>query len=112
MPDHLHWVIYPSPEDFERFAAEEKAKKGKVRRCAGSSAHLEIMEDYKRHTSFVVNKLRGTTGAQVWQDGFRDDALRTLEIIRRVVRYVVFNPVKARLVAKPEDYPYLAWDAV
>ena len=24
MPDHMHWVIYPSPEDFERFARTER----------------------------------------------------------------------------------------
>jgi REP element-mobilizing transposase RayT len=29
MPDHMHWVIYPSPEDFKRFAREEQAKSGK-----------------------------------------------------------------------------------
>jgi hypothetical protein len=29
MPDHVHWVIYPSPQDFERFAREEKEKGGK-----------------------------------------------------------------------------------
>ena len=29
MPDHIHWVIYPSPQDFERFAREEKEKGGK-----------------------------------------------------------------------------------
>lgn len=111
MPDHLHWVIYPSSEDFERFAAEERAKKGKYAAAPQRFYLSKIMEDYKRHTSFVVNKLRGTTGAQVWQDGFRDDGLRTPEIIRRAVRYVVFNPVKAKLMTRPEDYPYLAWDA-
>src|SRR5512139_2107318 len=26
MPDHLHWVMHPSPEDFERFTHEEQAK--------------------------------------------------------------------------------------
>jgi REP element-mobilizing transposase RayT len=29
MPDHVHWVIYPSPEDFKRFVREERQKNGK-----------------------------------------------------------------------------------
>jgi putative transposase len=69
------------------------------------------MEDYKRHTSFVVNQVAGLKGRQVWQDGFRDDGLHTPQAIKAVVRYVVLNPVKVGLVKRPEDYPYLAWAA-
>ena len=29
MPDHIHWVITPSPEDFNCFAGEEPARSGK-----------------------------------------------------------------------------------
>jgi REP element-mobilizing transposase RayT len=111
MPDHIHWVIYPSPQDFERFAREEKEKGGKYADAPERFYLSKIMEDYKRHTSFVVNGLRGTREAQIWQDGFRDDGLRTPLAIRVAVHYVVMNPVKAGLVETPEDHPYLAWDA-
>jgi REP element-mobilizing transposase RayT len=111
MPDHLHWIICPSPADFERFAREEREKKGKYADAPERFYLSKIMEDYKRHTSFVVNQLAATRGAQVWQDGFRDDGLRTPEAIKAAVRYVGLNPIKAGLVKRPEDYPYLAWAA-
>lgn len=53
MPDHRHWVIYPSPEDFERFARAEREKDGNAQRAAAPERFYlsKIMEDYKRHTS-------------------------------------------------------------
>ena len=111
MPDHVHWVIYPSPEDFERFARQERKRNGKYAGAPERFYLSKIMEDFKRHTSFEVNRLQDIRGAKVWQDGFRDDGLRTPDAIRAAVRYVVMNPVEAGLVEDPEDYPYLAWDA-
>lgn len=110
MPNHVHWVIYPSPEDFRRFVREEQARSGKYSGHPERFYLSKIMEDYKRHVGFTINEYRGSRRVRVWQDGFRDDGLRTLAVIRKVVRYVVFNPVRAGLVAKPEVYPYLAWD--
>ncbi len=49
----------------------------------------KIMEDDKRQTSHVINELRDTPYAQVWQEGFRDDALRTPDAIRGAVQYVI-----------------------
>ncbi|MEW5958017.1 MAG: hypothetical protein AB1801_09860 [Chloroflexota bacterium] len=111
MPDHLHWVICPSAEDFERFAHNEREKHGKYAAAPERFYLSKILEDYRRHTGFVVNRLQGTGGAQMWQAGFRDDGLRTPTAIRAPVRYVVLNPVKAGLVTRPKDYPYVAWDA-
>ena len=110
MPDHIHWVIYPSPEDFKRFACEEQAKSGKYAEDPERFYLSKIIEDYKRHVSFAVNRSQKTEGAKLWQDGFRDDGLRTPEAIRKAVKYVIYNPVRAGLTAWPEVYPYLAWD--
>ena len=93
MPDHIHWVICPSPKDYERFAREERERGGKYADAPERYYLSKIVEDYKRHTSFVVNGLRGLRGVRVWQDAFRDDGLRTPEAIRAAVRYVVMNPV-------------------
>jgi putative transposase len=110
MPDHVHWLIYPSSQDYERFAREEQDRGGKYADASARFYLSKIVEDYKQHASFMVNKLRGMREAQVWQDGFRDDGLRTPDVIRAAVRYVVMNPVHAGLVEAVEDYPYLAWD--
>ena len=108
MPDHIHWVIYPLPQDFERFSREQQERDGKYAGAPDRFYLSKIMEDYKRHTSFVVNGLRATRGVQVWQDGFRDDELRTPDAIRAAVQYVVNNPVEAGLVDNAADYAYLA----
>ncbi len=113
MPDHIHWIMCPSPEDFERFAREEQAK-GKRSKYGHAPERFylsKIMEDYKRHTAHLINELRDAQYAEVWQEGFRDDGLRIPDAIRGAVQYVILNPVKAGLVEQPKDYPYLAWNA-
>jgi REP element-mobilizing transposase RayT len=113
MPDHLHWIMHLSPEDYERFTQEEQAK-GKRSKYGHAPERFylsKIMEDYKRHTAHLINELRDAPYADVWQEGFRDDALRIPDAIRGAVQYVILNPVKAGLVEHAEDYPYLAWNA-
>jgi hypothetical protein len=41
-----------------------------------------------------------------WQDGFHDHKFRTPESEARKWEYVCFNPVRYRLVQRPEDWPY------
>ena len=48
--------------------------------------------------------------ARIWAPGYHDHALRRLEDLLPAARYLVMNPVRAGLVAKPGDYPF--WDAV
>ena len=113
MPDHLHWIIHPSPDDFERFVRDECNKGSRSRYAHAPERYYlsKILEYYKRHTAYTVNAHRDARGAQVWQDGFRDDALRTPQAIHAAIRYVALNPVKAQLADRPEDYPYAAWNA-
>jgi REP element-mobilizing transposase RayT len=113
MPDQMHWVMHPSPEDFERFKQEEQAK-GKRSKYGHAPERFylsKIMEDYKRHTAHLINEMRDAPYAEVWQEGFRDDALRTPDAIRGAVQYVILNPVKSGLIARSEDYPYLSRNA-
>lgn len=110
-PDHVHWVIHPSPDDFERFARKAREKGGKYAHDPDRFYLSKIIENYKRHTRFEINRLRETRGHKVWQDGYRDDGLRTASAIRSAVQYVILNPVKEGLVETYEEYPYLSWDA-
>jgi REP element-mobilizing transposase RayT len=99
MYDHLHWVIHPSIDDFERFMCEEQRKGSRSKYTAERERFYlsKIMEDYKRHIAHVVNAHRDTHGAKVWRDGFRDDGLRTSQAVRAVIKYVVLNPLKSRI---------------
>lgn len=80
MPDHLHWLM-----------------------ALGAGRNL----------SKVVGAIKSITahqiGCVVWQQGFHDHALRHEERIVDVARYIVANPLRARLVARLGDYSH--WDA-
>ena len=110
MPDHIHWVIQPSPEDFARFSREQTEKGGQYAAAPYRYYLSKILQDYQRHVAYEVNKRRETRGTKVWQDGFRDDGLRTEKAVLAAVRYVAYNPVKAGLVERLEDYAF--WGAV
>jgi putative transposase len=50
------------------------------------------------------------TGRPLWQPSYHDHVLRDEEVLLKVVRYVLDNPVRAGLVTSPRDYPFLGSD--
>jgi putative transposase len=82
MPDHLHLVTEGS---------------------SGASNCLAFAHMFKQRTAFQWRQQRGES---LWQPGFYDHVLRDAEDTRAVVRYVLENPVRAKLVASPQDYRY------
>ena len=42
-----------------------------------------------------------------WQDDFFEHRLRSHESLEEKVRYILENPVRKGLVARPEDWPYV-----
>jgi putative transposase len=84
MPDHVHLPLTPSPEtSLERAVQFIKG---------GFSYRLQA---------------RGT----VWQESFTNHRIRDGEDFERHREYIRVNPVEARLVKRPEDYPY-SWCAM
>ena len=86
MPDHVHTLLNP----FENSLADV------MKRIKGSSAR-------------EANRLTGHSGS-LWREYF-DRQLRSDEDVRAKAEYIALNPVRAGLVAKPDDYPWLwrAW---
>jgi len=76
MPDHLHGIV-----TFPRSFFLQKS-----------------MTDWKRWLA--------TQYAIVWQDGFFDHRLRTLESATEKASYIRLNPVRAGLVAQASAWPY------
>lgn len=85
MPDHVHAVVEGTEKrsDLQRFVRLAKQRSGYL---------------------FVR-----ATGEPLWQTSYFDRALRRDEVLADVVRYVIGNPVRAGLVARPADYPH--WDS-
>ena len=46
----------------------------------------------------------------VWRSGYYDRAIRCEEQIKTAARYIVANPLRAKLVDRVGNYPF--WDAV
>jgi putative transposase len=87
MPDHLHGLI-----------------------SLGNHQLLPgIMNTLKGRSAHSINKLLNQNSA-FWQNGFHDHALRMEEDRLAISRYIVTNPLRARLVNNIGDYPH--WDSI
>ena len=83
LPDHWHAIFYPRhPLTISR-----------------------VMEAIKDGATKRINRSRRETGT-LWQPRFFDRALRTVEEYNAKVEYIHWNPVKAGLVSRPEEWPW------
>ena len=88
MPNHVHVVLWPMP----------------------NHTLSRIVQSWKRFTAREANKLLSRTGQDFWQPESFDHWIRNDEEHERCCRYVMNNPVKARLCPAPEDWRWSsAW---
>jgi REP-associated tyrosine transposase len=78
MPDHVHGLV--------SFPPSERTLQG-------------VVSDWKRWTARQL-------GIE-WQRDFFEHRLRSDESAREKSDYILANPVRARLVSRPEDWPYV-----
>jgi len=78
MPDHLHALLSFPPSD---------------------KPIRSIVSKWKEWTCKAIGI--------VWQDDFFEHRLRHDESRREKADYILANPVRAKLVARPEDWPYV-----
>lgn len=84
MPDHVHFFAMP---------VAEKKSLG------------EFIGRWKEWTAKAILKTSGGT-APLWQHRFFDHVIRSRDSYVEKWVYVRQNPVRAGLVAKPEDWPH------
>ena len=60
----------------------------------------------KGFTAHQANAILGRKGAPFWQSESYDHLVRSDEEFGRIQRYIENNPVKAGLVAVPEEFPW------
>jgi putative transposase len=84
MPDHLHLLL------------EGLTGRSDVRKC---------IKDAKQRTSYQAVRL-GL--GRLWQSGYHDRIVRQDEDLAGYVDYIVQNPVRAGLVRRASDYPYVS----
>ncbi len=69
-------------------------------------AAARITRGIKGVTSRNANRILARTGQPFWQDESFDHWARDSAEQERIRKYIESNPVKAGLVAKPEDWPW------
>lgn len=88
MPNHMHLVFTPLKEDTEKYYSLSK-----------------IMHSLKRHTAREANLIRGRSDA-FWQHENYDHFIRDGTELERIVKYVLYNPVKANLVNEQKNWKW------
>jgi putative transposase len=82
MPNHVHFIMAPAHEDGLRAA---------------------FAEAHRRYTARINARLRQT--GHLWQGRFGSVVMDERHLLA-AARYVAMNPVKAGLVAAPQDWPW------
>jgi putative transposase len=83
MPNHLHVILTPA-----------------------DSVSLErALQLIKGGSSYEIHRVRGGK-MQIWQLGFHESRVKNSVEYATMADYVRFNPVTAKLVEKPEDWPF------
>jgi REP element-mobilizing transposase RayT len=91
MPNHVHLVF--------RLLALNKDK------SEDDFPVTTLLQSLKHYTAFESNKILDRSG-QFWQHESFDHVVRNNEELENTIKYVIYNPVKARLAKNWEDWPY------
>jgi REP element-mobilizing transposase RayT len=65
-----------------------------------------LVRQVKGPTALGANRLLGRTGEPFWQAEYFDRIVRNQKEFAQIRRYIEWNPVKAALVAHPEEFPW------
>jgi len=65
----------------------------------------KIVQSWKGYTAKEANKILGREGT-LWEDDYFDRYIRDEDHLRRVMRYIENNPVKAHLARSPAEWPW------
>jgi REP element-mobilizing transposase RayT len=101
MDNHLHMVA-----NGERLGATIKEFKSYTARGIIKLAAEEGKNWLLNQFKFFKARHKQESRHQVWQEGFHPQLVSSEEMLGQKVEYIHDNPVKAGLVAQPEDWLY------
>jgi REP element-mobilizing transposase RayT len=88
MPNHVHLICKPLEKEKDKFYGL-----------------TEILHSLKRHTARQSNLILKRSGS-FWQDESYDHVIRDEAELEQIIKYVLYNPVKANLVKEQEDWKW------
>jgi type I restriction enzyme R subunit len=95
MPSHIHWAFQPIEAWAERAIAKDPKR----------TPREQLLHSLNRFTAYECNKILQIQGT-FWQHESYDHWVRDAEELERIILYIEANPVKARLVPAPEQWPF------
>ncbi len=109
MPSHLHLIVRAGGEaglskilqSFKAHTAREILKYLKDKKQPESRREWLL-----NHFAFNARKNKTHSQHQVWQSDNHPIELYSPRVIRQKLRYIHYNPVEDKIVAKPKDYLY------
>ena len=112
MPDHLHLFV-AFGDEYESALVEARVRRSQTGAtedvvAAVCDRRLSLPSEWMKSLKNSLSKtLRGmNVPAPHWQKGFFDHVMRSEESYSEKWLYVADNPVRKKLVARPEDWPY------
>jgi putative transposase len=112
MPDHFHWVIYPTEAGFEDFAVKQIQSGGRYAHDPAAYYLSRIVDDIKRKAAQEILRVARSLPQQLWQAGFWDRPIADMRKLPDAVEYIHLNPVRAGYVSHPADYPFSSYNAL
>jgi putative transposase len=115
MPNHVHVVVQPLEKGASQTQDEEQDNEsGPHQAEAPTPGYVpvrRITQSLKGYTAREANLLLKRTGQPFWQDEAYDHWVRDEAELGRIVAYIEWDPVRAGLVANPEEWRWSsAWE--
>jgi len=99
MPQHVHLLIFPRPEVYSISAILKSIKQPVARKS------VNWLKANKPHILGSLEVAPGSGKYRFWQDGGGYDRnLTRIFEIQEITEYIHYNPVKAGLANRPEDW--------
>lgn len=102
MSNHVHQVFTPIVGRISDSTIQNNEGSNPRNRVSGYIV-TKILQDLKRFTARECNKILNRSGA-FWQHESYDHVVRDYDELQRIIKYVLYNPVKAGLCEKWEDW--------
>jgi len=105
MPNHLHIIFLPINDVKRADCSLKNSTKEYERRTSSLYKVTKIMQSLKWFTAKEANKILNRKG-KFWQHESYDHVIRDDKELRRLVEYLLNNPIKAGLTDDPYNYKW------
>jgi REP element-mobilizing transposase RayT len=105
MPNHVHTVMKPLPRRQDKSYPDETEMKGAPIDGLEYQSLASIMQSLKGYTALKANQILGREG-EFWAHESYDHWIRNDDEWRRIVAYVLNNPLKAGYAKHWQDWKW------